>query len=137
MQITVRLIILALISSSTVLATCIEEDKRRVKARFDNCTSEYKTEWVTESRTVANNREEERLACELVMGIVETCGEEWRECHGEEDLRIVRERLLKSLILNNPRMNIEQCQAVRHFRYSLKCISCKMKKIIREKKRII
>ena len=119
MQLTGRVVILHLFTLNTVMATCTLEDQRRVQARFSNCTSEYKAEY---SRVVGSNKEEvEKLTCQLVEDIVEVCGDEWRECHDEEDVRRMKDMHVESLLNKNrrARVDIELCQVVRLFRYTL------------------
>jgi len=116
MQLTVRIVIFHLLSLNTVMATCTLEDQRRVQARFSNCTSEYSAEY---SRVVESSKEDvEKLTCQLVEDIVEVCGDEWRECHDEEDVRRMKDMHVESLLNKNrrARVDIELCQVVRLFR---------------------
>merc|ERR1719483_117641 len=68
---------------------------------------------------VALEEEEvQRVTCRLVENIVETCGEEWRQCHGQEDVRRMKDMHVESLLSKNRGavVDIEQCNTVKQFR---------------------
>merc|ERR1712106_658796 len=62
--------------------------------------------------------EVENVTCMLVENIVETCGDEWRQCHGVEDVRGMKDMHVESLLTKNRGavVDIEQCSTVRQFR---------------------
>jgi len=99
------------------VATCGLEEMRRVQEMFTNCTKKYKAEY---NMVVRNNKENVfSLTCELVDKIVVVCGDEWRQCHGEEEVRRMKEMQVEYLIVNNrgdDQVDIQQCDTVQQFR---------------------
>ena len=101
---------------TTSSATCGLEDQKKMQEMFSNCTQKYKTEY---NMAVAVKKEEvQRVTCRLVENIVETCGDEWRQCHGEEDVRRMKDMHVESLLHKNRGavVDIEQCHTVKQFR---------------------
>ena len=84
---------------------------------FSNCTKKYKAEY---NIGVTNNKEKVlNLTCRLVDKIVVVCGDEWRQCHGEEEVRRMKEMQVESLLVKNRGalpIDIEQCNTVQQFR---------------------
>ena len=116
MKCSVIIVILSLITTSKALLTCGLEDQKKVQAMFSKCTQKYKTEY---NMAVAVKKEEvQRVTCRLVENIVETCGDEWRQCHGEEDVRRMKDMHVESLLHKNRGavVDIEQCHTVKQFR---------------------
>merc|ERR1719483_63280 len=63
-------------------------------------------------------KEVQRVTCRLVDNIVETCGEEWRQCHDQEDVRRMKDMHVESLLSKNRGavVDIEQCDTIKQFR---------------------
>ena len=103
-------------SSSTAVSTCDREDLKRVQVIFTNCTIQYKTEY---NLAVPMKKEEvQKMTCKLVENIVETCGDEWRQCFWVEDVRRMKDMQVESLLHKNrgAAVDMEQCGTVSHFR---------------------
>ena len=116
MKCPVIIVILSLTTTSRALSTCGQEDQKKVHEMFSNCTQKYKTEY---NMAVAVKKEEvQRVTCRLVENIVETCGDEWRQCHGEEDVRRMKDMHVESLLHKNRGavVDIEKCHTVKQFR---------------------
>ena len=112
----VLFVIWSFFTLSWALTTCDQEDKKKMQEKFSNCTTKYKTEY---NMAVALEEEEvQRVTCRLVENIVETCGEEWRQCHGLEDVRRMKDMHVESLLHKNRGavVDIEQCDTVKQFR---------------------
>merc|ERR1719206_1590357 len=67
------------------------------------------------------NNEESVLSvtCKLVDKLVNVCGDEWLECHGEEEVRRMKEMQLESFLIKNREalpVDIEKCSTVQQFR---------------------
>merc|ERR1719206_897475 len=59
------------------------------------------------------------VTCKLVDKLVNVCGDEWLECHGEEEVRRMKEMQVEYLIVKNrgaEQVDIEQCPTVQQFR---------------------
>ena len=110
------IVIILFITTSWATASCGLEDQNKMQEMFSNCTQKYKTEY---NMAVAVKKEEvQRVTCRLVENIVETCGDEWRQCHGEEDVRRMKDMHVESLLHKNRGavVDIEQCETVKQFR---------------------
>ena len=116
MKCSVVLVMVTFFSSSTAVSTCDMEDLKRVQVIFTNCTIQYKTEY---NLAVTMKKEEvQKMTCKLVENIVETCGDEWRQCFGVEDVRRMKDMQVESLLHKNrgAAVDMEQCGTVRNFR---------------------
>ena len=116
MKCSVVLVMVPFFSSSTALSNCNMEDMKKVQEIFSNCTTQYKTEY---NMVVTMKKEEvQKMTCKLVENIVETCGDEWRQCFGVEDVRRMKDMQVESLLHNNrgAAVDMEQCGTVRNFR---------------------
>ena len=99
MKCSVITMILALVRISQAFTTCGLEDLKKVQEMFSNCTTKYKTDY---NMAVSVKKEEaQKVTCRLVENIVETCGDEWRQCHGVEDVRMMKDMHVESLLLKN------------------------------------
>merc|ERR1719233_824356 len=59
------------------------------------------------------------ITCKLVDKLVNVCGDEWLECHGEEEVRRMKELQVESFLLKNREalpVDIEKCSTVQQFR---------------------
>ena len=104
------------VTTSWASSSCGLEDQNIMQEMFSNCTQKYKTEY---NMGVEVEKEEvHRVTCRLVENIVETCGDEWRQCHGEEDVRRMKDMHVESLLHKNRGavVDIEQCDTVMQFR---------------------
>ena len=116
MKCSVITMILALVRISQAFTTCGLEDLKKVQEMFSNCTTKYKTDY---NMAVSVKKEEaQKVTCRLVENIVETCGDEWRQCHGVEDVRRMKDMHVESLLTKNRGavVDIEQCSTVKQFR---------------------
>merc|ERR1712212_36023 len=111
------LIILPLITTGQALITCGVRDIKRVQEMFKNCTKTYKAEY---NRDVMHNKDSVlSITCKLVDKLVNVCGDEWLECHGEEEVRRMKELQVESFLIKNREalpVDIEKCSTVKQFR---------------------
>jgi len=59
------------------------------------------------------------ITCKLVDKLVNVCGDEWLECHGEEEVRRMKEMQLESFLIKNREalpVDIEKCSTVQMYR---------------------
>merc|ERR1719206_151039 len=59
------------------------------------------------------------VTCKLVDKLVNVCGDEWLECHGEEEVRRMKEMQLESFLIKNREalpVDIEKCSTVQLYR---------------------
>merc|ERR1719244_448169 len=59
------------------------------------------------------------ITCKLVDKLVNVCGDEWLECHGEEEVRRMKELQVESFLNKNRDalpVDIEKCDTVQQFR---------------------
>merc|ERR1719431_514993 len=59
------------------------------------------------------------ITCKLVDKLVNVCGDEWLECHGEEEVRRMKELQMESFLNKNRDalpVDIEKCGTVQQFR---------------------
>ena len=88
---------------------------------FTNCTKKYKAEY---NEDVIDNPDADSvlsMTCKLIDKLVVVCGDEWLECHGEEEVRRMKEMQVEYLIVRNrgaEQVDIEQCPTVQQFRLS-------------------
>merc|ERR1719228_3198148 len=93
---------------------CKQEDMSTMRELFSNCTAKYKAEY-----TMSLEEEEvQEVVCRLVENIVSRCGDVWRQCHSEEEVRRMKELHVETLVSKNRGTNvdIEQCSTVQQFR---------------------
>merc|ERR1711872_305712 len=106
-----------LLITGEAVTTCERKEMRRVQEVFTNCTKHYKTEY---DRDVSNTKKDIlSLTCQLVDKIVSVCGDEWRQCHGEEEVRVIKEMQVESLLIKNRGtlpVDIEKCSTILQFR---------------------
>eukprot|EP00092_Neocalanus_flemingeri_P016147 GFUD01017475.1.p1 GENE.GFUD01017475.1~~GFUD01017475.1.p1 ORF type:complete len:329 (+),score=106.05 GFUD01017475.1:331-1317(+) len=116
MKYLVILVISSFLRSSKAQVICKMEDQKKMQERFSNCTAKYKTEY--NMAVTLEDDEVQRVTCMLVENIVETCGEEWRLCHDQEDVRRMKDMHVESLLRKNRGavVDIEQCDTVKQFR---------------------
>ena len=116
MRCSIITVILPFLGISEAFTTCGLVDLRKVQEMFSNCTNKYKTDY---NMAVTLKKEEvQKVTCRLVENIVETCGDEWRQCHGVEDVRRMKDMHVESLLTKNRGavVDIEQCSTVKQFR---------------------
>merc|ERR1719233_1254233 len=114
----VILVILSSLGMSlAVTSTCELEELRRMKEVFTNCTKKYKAEY--KQGLMDNTGSVLSITCKLIDNLVGVCGAEWLECHGEEEVRRMKEMQVEYLIVKNrgaDQVDIEQCTTVQQFR---------------------
>ena len=113
------LIILPLLATGQAMITCGVEEMKRVQKMFTNCTNKYKEEYNLD--LMHNEDSVLSVTCKLVDKLVNVCGDEWLECHGEEEVRRMKEMQVEYLIVKNrgaEQVDIEQCPTVQQFRLS-------------------
>jgi len=110
-------IILPLIATAQARISCGVKDIKRVQEMFKNCTKTYKAEY---NRDVMHNKDSVlSITCKLVDKLVNVCGDEWLECHGEEEVRRMKELQVESFLNKNRDalpVDIEKCDTVQQFR---------------------
>ena len=116
MKYSVTVVILSILRPSQAEVICQMEDQKKMQEKFSNCTAKYKTEY--NMAVTLEEEEVQRVTCRLVENIVETCGEVWRQCHGLEDVRRMKDMHVESLLHKNRGavVDIEQCDTVKQFR---------------------
>ena len=61
---------------------CDREGRKEMVENFKNCSGEFKK--VYHEHDVENKDDLEKIICQLVDGLIGTCGELWNLCHSQE-----------------------------------------------------
>ena len=95
---------------------CEQEEREDMVENFVNCTGEFKNEYniVMEE----DNVDVERVTCNLMTSLVDTCGELWGLCHPREEVIRMKAMQVENLILKNSdsEVDIEKCLVVSKYR---------------------
>ena len=76
------------------------------------------------------------MTCKLIDNLVVVCGDEWLECHGEEEVRRMKEMQVEYLIVKNrgaDQVDIEQCTIVQQFRLDILSVFNKLQSLLLER----
>lgn len=81
-----------------------------------NCTGEYKKEYTRMMKS--DNVEVDKVTCNLVNSLVETCGELWGLCHSREEVVRMKNMQMENMISKNSEspVDIEKCLAISQYR---------------------
>ena len=103
-------------SRETDSILCTVDDQTKMKEAFINCTSSYKEEY--NLALGEEDVDEEEVTCWLMENIVGTCGDLWRKCHTEEEVRRMKDMQVESLLYKNrgASIDIEICPTSKEFR---------------------
>jgi len=98
------------VSESSLVAgeRCTLGQHREMQNEFRKC-----------SRTFSNDSS--LSPCKLVTNVVETCGEEWRACHGSKEVRQMRDLHIEALVRQyggEEGKELAECPVVREYRES-------------------
>ena len=106
----------SVISVAQCMVECKEREKKDMMANFINCTGEHKNKY--KQKIANNNVDVEKVTCQLVNSLVETCGELWDLCHSREEVKRMKDMQVQEMILKNSdsEIDIEQCLAVTKYR---------------------
>ena len=109
-------ILASAISVTESMMDCEERDKKAMMENFINCTGEHKNEY--KQMITQDNVDVEKVTCQLVNSLVDTCGELWNLCHSREEVKMMKDRQVQEMILKNSdsEIDIEQCLAVAKYR---------------------
>jgi len=95
---------------------CEQEEREDMVENFVNCTGEFKNEY---NRVMKEgNVDVERVTCNLMTNLVDTCGELWGLCHSREEVMRMKAMQVENLILKNSdsEVDIEKCLVVSKYR---------------------
>ena len=104
-------LILAFSATQCVLE-CEERERKDMINNFINCTGEQKN--IYNHEMMQDNVDIDKVTCNLVKKLVETCGELWGLCHSREEVRRMKDMQVKDMILKNSDsgVDIEKCLAI-------------------------
>ena len=96
---------------------CDREEREEMVKNFQNCSGEFKK--VYHEHDVENKDDLEKIICQLVDGLIGTCGELWNLCHSREIVMKIKEKQVKEMVKNNvdQEVDIEKCKEVVKLRY--------------------
>ena len=95
---------------------CEQEEREDMVENFVNCTGEFKNEY---NRVMKEgNVDVERVTCNLMTNLVDTCGELWGLCHSREEVMRMKAMQVENLIIKNSdsEVDIEKCLVVSKYR---------------------
>jgi hypothetical protein len=109
-------ILASAISVAGGMMECEERDTKAMMKNFINCTGEHKNEY--KQKIAQDNVDVEKVTCQLVNSLVDTCGELWNLCHSKEEVKKMKDRQVQEMILKNSdsEIDIEQCLTVAKYR---------------------
>ena len=132
------LVILVILSSLrmslSVTSTCELEELRRMQEVFTICTKKYKAEY--KKGLMDSTDSVLSMTCKLIDNLVVVCGDEWLECHGEEEVKRMKEMQVEYLIVKNrgaDQVDIEQCTIVQQFRLDILSVFNKLQSLLLER----
>ena len=109
-------ILASAINVADSMMECEEMDKKAMMENFINCTGEHKNEY--NQMKTQDNVDVEKVTCQLVNSLVDTCGELWNMCNSREEVKRIKNMQVQDMILKNSdsEIDIKQCLAVAKYR---------------------
>ena len=88
---------------------------------FRNCTGVHKKQYMQKLEVEDALTTKNAAACELVVNLVETCGNLWELCHTMEEVESIKEKQIEDLISKNKDISLDivSCLEVHRSRYEL------------------
>jgi len=99
------LLVLGLLGVDSQRRHCDLEETRQMQRQFSSC-----------SRQFSSNPD--LSSCQIVESIVETCSEQWRQCHSDSEIRRRKELHLEALVRQYRLEGNRECRVVAEYRQS-------------------
>ena len=102
---------------------CSQQQNANMQIKFNECATKLDHAHFEARDSIDTPEDLEAATCKLLSETIEDCGKVWKQCHGEEDMRKMKDMHIIHLIHQYSNkdeedlgINVNQCEVVREYR---------------------
>lgn len=99
---------------------CSQQENAKMQVQFNECATKLDHAHFEARDSIDTAEDLEAATCKLLSETIEDCGKVWKQCHGEEDIRVMKDMYINQLVAHYGQDGVEvnACQIVKEFRES-------------------
>jgi len=101
---------------------CTDLEHHQMQKRFTDCSTRYRDEHFETTEVVSTDIDLQGATCLLFSQVVDRCGEIWKKCNDDEEIRRMKDFNIEALVDQysdvGEGVNVEHCAVVREYRNS-------------------